>query len=460
MNFQKKLTITYLFVAFVPLFLVALLGYQNMNEALFDLQLRSLESSAETKMTAVHDYFGRFYEEMAVTKDRFVVRYDLPVIARFADTPERTEYKEAYAPLNTQMTTLVNERKEIDAVLFVNDKGMVVYSTNQKFLNYSVNSFVPFFSELAFEQGKNGVYRTNLYRHSLDNNTDFLMSAPVYSFEGAYSGVLLVEINAFELYNIIQDKAFLGETGETLMVRRISNFIEDDYSTYTYNGQGNQILYLNNLRFDAGSAFHRIINIGSPYSQPSQMVVQEKSGSGISIDYRGKEVLAVWRYLPEGNFGIVSKIDVDELSLPARAVAVATTIFGLVAVMTILLFAWLFSLMFSAPIVELTAVANKIGHGEFDVAVNKKLIGASDEIGILAGALETAAADLHDLYKNLEKRVAERTEVLERSREELKKALVDAEQLNKLMVGRENKMIELKKKIAELEEIIAQQKKS
>jgi HAMP domain-containing protein len=459
MNFQKKLTITYLFVAIVPLFFVALLGYQNMNEALFDLRLRSLEGSAETKMIAIREYFDRFREEMEITKNRFVVRHDLPLIARFIDQPERTDYKEAYAALNTQMTTLVNERKEIDTVLFVNDKGRVVYSTDQQFLDHSVDTFIPFFSKLAFERGKGGVYRTNLYKHRFDKNIDFLMSAPIYNFEGVYSGVLLVEISAFELYDMIQDRTFLGTTGETLMVRRVANFVDSDYSTYAYNEGGNQVMYLNDLRFDADAAFHSVVNIGGPYALPSQEVVQEKNGSGISIDYRGKRVLAVWRYSPEGNFGIVSKIDMDELSIPARAVAAATTTFGLVAAITIFFFAWLFSRTISAPIVELTSLANKIGHGELDLVMSKKLTGVSGEIGVLAMAINNAARNLRDLYSNLEKKVEERTKILEDAQIKLREALEESEKLNKVMVGRESRIAELKLKVAELEEMLVKQKK-
>lgn len=60
--------------------------------------------------------------------------------------------------------------------------------------------------------------------------------------------------------------------------------------------------------------------------------------------------------------------------------------------------------------------------------------------------------ELNELKKNLESRVEERTLELDRSKTELNKTLEESERVNKLMVGRELKMVELKKEIADLKE--------
>jgi len=65
---------------------------------------------------------------------------------------------------------------------------------------------------------------------------------------------------------------------------------------------------------------------------------------------------------------------------------------------------------------------------------------------------EQAEKELSDLYQNLEMKIKERTKELERSETKLKKTLADSERVNKFMVGRELKMVELKKKIAKFSE--------
>ena len=63
---------------------------------------------------------------------------------------------------------------------------------------------------------------------------------------------------------------------------------------------------------------------------------------------------------------------------------------------------------------------------------------------------EKAENQLADLNRDLEQRVSERTAVLERSEAKTKKTIEEMEQFNKFMVGRELKMMELKKEIEKL----------
>jgi methyl-accepting chemotaxis protein len=90
-----------------------------------------------------------------------------------------------------------------------------------------------------------------------------------------------------------------------------------------------------------------------------------------------------------------------------------------------------------------------IGNGNIKYRIDIK---AKNEMGELATAFNKMSADLvrsrkeiEDYSKNLEKKVQEKTKELKLKNEELEK-------FNKLAVGRELKMIELKKRIKELEE--------
>ncbi len=58
--------------------------------------------------------------------------------------------------------------------------------------------------------------------------------------------------------------------------------------------------------------------------------------------------------------------------------------------------------------------------------------------------------ELEELNRNLDERVKERTRELEESKKELQEKLRELEAVHKLMVGREIKMVELKKEIGEL----------
>ncbi len=103
------------------------------------------------------------------------------------------------------------------------------------------------------------------------------------------------------------------------------------------------------------------------------------------------------------------------------------------------------------PIFKLRDAAEKISEGNLNIKVKPE---SRDEIGQLAESfngmtseLKKSKADLEKYTKNLEKDVKNRTKELQLKVEELEK-------FNKLTVGRELRMVELKKKIKELEEKI------
>ena len=103
------------------------------------------------------------------------------------------------------------------------------------------------------------------------------------------------------------------------------------------------------------------------------------------------------------------------------------------------------------PINILMRSASKLQEGDFSQRVR---IRSNDEIGKLGNTFNTMAEKLRGFYAGLEQAVRERTAKLEQSQKELIVKLNEVERLNKVMVGRELKMIELKKEITELKKKI------
>ncbi len=126
---------------------------------------------------------------------------------------------------------------------------------------------------------------------------------------------------------------------------------------------------------------------------------------------------------------------------PATSVARTTTLFLLpVFLLAVFIITLLLKRFIVRPILDLTTVTEEISAGNLDKRVK---ITSQDEIGTLGNAFNNMAEKLQSLYTGLEQQVKERTVVLEEKTDELEK-------MNKLMVGRELKMIELKKEIATL----------
>jgi len=82
--------------------------------------------------------------------------------------------------------------------------------------------------------------------------------------------------------NLINDRTGLGSSGETMIGKKI----------------GGEVVILNTLRHEPGSALRKHIVIGGELGGPIQEAAQGRHGSGRLTDYRGKSVIAAWRYIP------------------------------------------------------------------------------------------------------------------------------------------------------------------
>jgi methyl-accepting chemotaxis protein len=95
---------------------------------------------------------------------------------------------------------------------------------------------------------------------------------------------------------------------------------------------------------------------------------------------------------------------------------------------------------FTKPISELVTGTNKVAEGNLDYQLSAS---SDDELGVLASGFNSMTAKLKTSYSDLENKVKLRTE-------ELNQKLDELERMNKLMVGRELKMTEMKNEIEEL----------
>ena len=132
----------------------------------------------------------------------------------------------------------------------------------------------------------------------------------------------------------------------------------------------------------------------------------------------------------------------DELFAPINNLVTYMIIITIFISLFAILFALLLSHSFSKPITKVTEIASEYSKGNLDKKINIK---SQDEIGALASAFENMAESLKNQQNNLENLILQRTKDLDKKIKELEK-------YKKVTVGRELKMVELKKKIKGLEE--------
>ena len=127
---------------------------------------------------------------------------------------------------------------------------------------------------------------------------------PIYSNQNRERslGVLALRIDPKTfLYPSIESWPALSTTAETLLVRR----------------DGEDVLYLNELRFKPDAA----LGLRYPLTNteiPAVKAVLGQTGMVEGLDYRGEQVLADVRSIPDTPWFLVTKIDTDEIYAPLR----------------------------------------------------------------------------------------------------------------------------------------------
>jgi len=138
------------------------------------------------------------------------------------------------------------------------------------------------------------------------------------------NGVLLLLLDPRQfLFPLVQSWPTSSPTAETLLVRR----------------EGNQVLFLNELRHRANTALLLRRPVHPSFELPAAMAVQGMEGMVAGLDYRAVPVLAALRKVPGTDWFMVAKVDREEIDAPiVRQAWIVGLIATLLMVTTLLVF--------------------------------------------------------------------------------------------------------------------------
>jgi len=229
------------------------------------------------------------------------------------------------------------------------------------------------------DSGLGKVFRTAI-NHIQVSNSSFkyyepskkaaeFVAAPVI-INGKVIGAVAVQFDTTALYRTINEFSGLGNSGEVVVGGK----------------RGNHVLFTAPLRHDAHAAFKRTVPLTASNAFPIRDASQGGSGEGKVIDWRGQEVLAAWKYLPELQWGIVVKMDADEVF--GHWQALEKNLLGGIGLTLLVayLLIYLIARYRTASLRQLTtaSLAYNAGISRVDIS---PLIAVPTEIGVLAGAM-------------------------------------------------------------------------
>jgi PAS domain S-box-containing protein len=411
MKIRTQLTVFFLLITIIPIIFIGFWSFFQAKTALQQPQLAKLEIVADLKADKIETFFHERRGDITAVCDYFNIRRNLPIVVKYAQDRNHPEYLRAKSELDSQLKTFQRIYGYLDLML-TDQAGKIVYVSDESHA-IELDSTLSGPGGLAFEEGKKGLYLTDVFTNKIRHEGfEMIISAPLHDLNGEFIGVIAFEIDMEPIYAFVQDTTGLGETGETLLGKKM----------------GNYALFLNPLRHDKNAALKRKVKFGDLGAIPIQKAAQGKSGSGISIDYRGREIIAAWRYLPSLDCGLVTKIDTAEAFAPVKHLRNQVFLLELVVLALAVLIANFIAKSISGPIKALHKGVEIIGRGNLDY---KTGIDAKNEVGALSRSFDQMTTNLKAVTASrdeLDREIAERKQV----EKELKWELTVNEALSKL----------------------------
>ena len=408
MSIRSKLTVMFLVVALIPLFLVNVITFNKYKNSLEAARISQLWDIAAFKVDKIETYFSGLKANIQVTQGYYNIKKNLPVLTRLCLKRDDPEFIASKNMLDGQLRHMEKALGLAD-IMLISPEGRVVYTSNPEHYSTDFLKPLPDPEHKAFAEGENKIYFTDIFFNKYrSDKPEMFVVAPASDFDGVFLGVIVFEVDVGTIYSLIQDATGLGNTGETLIGKK----------------EGNEVLYLNPLKYDPKAALKRRIALGDQTGKPMQQAVQGGTGVGLSVDYRGKTVVSAWRYIPLLDWGVVAKIDAEEAF--ADVINLRNLVILILSIVFILgtLIAFSIAGSISEPIKQLSKGAELVGSGKLDykVAINSK-----DEVGQLSRALEKMTQDLKTVMASrdeLDNEIIERKQ----AEEELKRSNENLEQ--------------------------------
>ncbi|HEY0666431.1 MAG TPA: PAS domain S-box protein, partial [Gallionella sp.] len=412
MKISTRMLLLFLLVAVLPL---ALFSYFNLRQDETTLRtevLNRVSDLADKKAMQVKDYLNERTRQVRTLADSRLAQQGLSRI--YQENRDSGKYRQAMREFDRELTSMVEDGSLFYDIFLITAQGEIVYSYKRE-ADFATNLLDGPYRDTqlaeAFRESRmtleSSLSTFEFYAPS--SQPAAFISAPVMRGD-VFIGVAAAQLTISKIYEVAGDRVAMGKSGETVLARRV------DRQNVMYFAPLNRELELGLLK---PREFAKV-----PY-----IMRQALSGTGghdVAADYRGVQVAAAWRFLPELDLGMVVKIDADEVfdSINRQRIILLQVLAGL------LLFAGLaayyFGRQISQPLKGLSQVVGDMAMGQLNRRADES---APGELGLFAQAFNRMAERLQDIYRTLEDRVEERTRDLNVSNEQLQEEIIEREQI-------------------------------
>jgi PAS domain S-box-containing protein len=387
------LKLTVIFVLFAGM-VVAGLGipaYNNGRNELEAATFSELFSTAMEKQAALDSWVVDRQQSISDIANQTQLRDTVKVLLGVA--PDSSDARLLHDTLVTELGNWAGEgHRFLSMELIDATNGHVFASTNV------INEGKYREEQDYFINGLREAYVQNPFYELARQRVSMTAAAPVRASDGRVIAVLAAPLNMDEMIAIIQRRSGLHQTDDAFLVNTSNLFV-----TQPRLNQDPAVLQL------------------GVHTEDVILCLEQKNGMTSAMDYRGIRAFIVYRWLPERQLCLITKLDQAEAFAPARNLAFTMGLTGVVVFLIGSLAAIVMSMTITRPIRQLSNGVQQIGQGNLDSRIAIKSGDEIGKLGIAFNAMATAIREketqLRSWASELEQRVNERTTELRSSEE-------------------------------------------
>ncbi len=378
MTLNRKLAANFLIIAIIPIFITFFVVYSSAKEVMIRQTINTLTAVADIQEQRVNEILGSYLQELRMVKSHTELRVSLE---EYGNGGRKSAAE--------KIQNIISDAKAADhnivGISVFDSDGVTVASTDQRIIgeHHGDDDF--------FLKGREGNLLHGLLKD--DQNTLLVRLAGPFMWNKKIIGVAEVIISAAPFIAVTEDFAGLGDTGEVVLAKK--------------NAEGDALV-LTPLRYNKEAALRVSISSDDPKRPITRSLngTDEVLSDSEFVDYRGKQVIAVTRFIEALGWGLVAKIDRSEALAPSAWLLNVFLIVLAITLVLILIFALLLARSITLPVRNLTFVAQKLKEGDLSQRIQDF---STDEVGILGMVFNDMAIKLQAYYKDLEHQVKERT---------------------------------------------------
>jgi len=399
MKIRNKIFLNFLLLIIIPTMFADELLFNFVKQELTKNEFSKLNVVADSRVNSIISYFNERQTDLREFQhSNFLTTYMHSLTnPNNGDNTSIMKFREALG----QELRPVQKTHGVQNVMLLNPSGIVLFNSNP--VHYDTKVGLPFSDASQAVLGKN--YRkhfvSNIYFDERpEHGGELFIGGPILGNNNEFLGTIFIEMNLDALDKLILDTSGLGVSGEAILIRQ----------------DGKQALVLTPIRHDPDAAMTRTVSFDQAGSMPFKRALNGKNGSGMGLDYRGKQVISAWRYLEGQQWGLIVKIDQEEALASIQKIKKFTVIILILSLIAIFIASIIISKKILKPLAAIQAGARRFSEDDLDFRIN---IPGGDELFQLAISFNNMAASLANSRLGLEEKVCQRTAELETLNTEL-----------------------------------------